>query len=94
MPAKPEERFNYIVANDPNIGKVKTAQAPFFDIWGRRLTPQEREEWKRNAESVPTSSPRPHVIQPRSIPPREVERPFIDVYAKSYVQDDVPKIRK
>jgi len=37
--------------NDPNLGNVKTPKAPTHDIWGNKLTPQQRAEWERNAST-------------------------------------------
>ena len=35
---------------DPNLGKFSKAEAPLFDIWGNRLTPEQRKRWEQEAK--------------------------------------------
>jgi len=86
--------------NDPNLGNCKTPSAPTYDIWGRKLSPEERAEWERNAatEGVPQdelenplkiSKKPPRKPKPK-VPPK---KPFFDAFEKEYLDGDAPHLR-
>lgn len=104
-PKNPDGTVDYV--QDPNMGVFQKPTPPVFDIWGRRLTPAEQEQWIRDAESdmyglvfsqdildafhgKPVKRP-PPAAQPRRPPPKPE---FIDMYAKQYINIDMPNIRR
>jgi curved DNA-binding protein CbpA len=96
-PLKAEDFFN-----DPNLGNCRVGRAPTYDIWGRKLTPEERRKWEEDAARDiaeftppdkfrwPTAKPRP-----RQLNHKEKDRDgFVDIYAKQYLRDeDQPHLR-
>ena len=89
-----EERYNYIMKQDPNFGpkSYQTPSPPKFDIWGRRLTREEQEQWIRdNISESPILPPKMHK-RTYTAPQRDQE--FIDVFAKYYEKQSMPHLNR
>ena len=63
---------------------VVNAQPPLFDLWGKRLTPEEQQQWLDDLHSDPRK------LKPQK--PRKTDG-FYDVYANSYEPQDGTHLR-
>jgi|WetSurMetagenome_2_1015567.scaffolds.fasta_scaffold240037_2 DnaJ-class molecular chaperone len=80
--------------NDPNLGNCITPKAPLRDIWGRRLSQEERRRWEEDASKEifsTLSKPKPKPIPIKKQINKKEE--FIDIFSNQYIKGDVPNIR-
>lgn len=77
--------------NDPNLGNCHIPPPPTYDIWGRRLTPEERLQWMANAQADIFAARRKPPPTARQLPAKDN---FVDAFAKQYLNDDIPQIRR
>lgn len=68
---------------DPNLGVYSHAQPPLYDIWGKKLTAEERQEWLRNNVN-------PNLVVKRI---KKTYDGWIDSFANQYEDGSQPSIR-
>jgi len=95
--------------NDPNLGNCRVPEAPTHDIWGNKLTAEERAAWVASASGGPMIYPAKKKYikpEPKKKPPRDnsyfKDNHFVDNGSGSWVDsqkdsyhydDDQPNIR-
>jgi len=85
--------------NDPNLGNCKNGRAPMYDIWGKKLSQAERDEWERRAST--DAIPQDVLQDPLGIrrkPPKPKPKPkpkpeFRDTFENEYLDGESPHIR-
>ena len=84
-----EERYNFIMQHDPNIGlnTIRTASPPKYDIWGKPLSRAEQEEWVRNN----TNNIMANDVKKPFVPSKSN---FVDVFAKYYEKQSMPHLNR
>lgn len=90
-----DERWAYIMANDPNFANRSYAppQPPKYDIWGKKLTEAERQQWI--VDNTTTLFSKGWGIPPKKKSPTPLEKDgFIDVFSKYYEKDIPPTLNR